>query len=257
MSAGSTEMALARARSVALTGVEGHVVDVEAHIGNGPAGVQPGRAAGYRAGRGEVPGPGGGRQLRAGLAAAQADGRAVACHAAQGGSTLRHGHRTGGSRLPPKSCHSRRSTEPCYSGSWDSTAGSSRSAARCRLCWRPRRPGGGGSWCRSRTSARQGWSRTIEVFGVRSLRQVVAVLRGDEVPDEPAYPEPGEPASAEEVIGTPDRLDGSTSPRCSVKRSHARRWRWRRRAATTCSCPARPERARPCSRNGCRACCPI
>lgn len=49
----------------------------------------------------------------------------------------------------------------------------------------------------------------VEVFGVRSLRQALALLCGDELPDEPPYPAEDDPAGAEHsVLPRSDRLAG-------------------------------------------------
>lgn len=75
----------------------------------------------------------------------------------------------------------------------------------------------------------------IEVLGAHSLRQVAQWLRGDGQLDEPGGSvDPDTPAGPDlaDVVG---------------RRTLGGHWRSRPRAATTCSCSARPEPARRCS----------
>ncbi len=205
MSAGSTEMALARARSVALTGVEGHVVDVEAHIGMGLPGFSlvglPDTA----------------------LAEARSRVRAAVANSEQDWPQRKLTVALSPATLPKAGSHFDLAIAVAVLAAAEVLPQSALDGAVLlgELGLDGRIKPVRGTLPSVLAASAAGWRRflvpepnvaearlveEIEVFGIRSLRQAVAVLRGDEVPDEPAYPEPGEPASAEEVIGTPDRL---------------------------------------------------
>ena len=105
----------------------------------------------------------------------------------------------------------------------------------------------------------------VSVLGVRSLRQLIAVLTDEPVPDEepdehgPPRPAAGGPADAGHRRGHGHAQHGRRAlrprPRPGRRRRastrRARRWRSPRPAATTCSWRARPAPARPCSPSGC------
>ncbi|GAA1157825.1 hypothetical protein GCM10009654_12350 [Streptomyces hebeiensis] len=75
----------------------------------------------------------------------------------------------------------------------------------------------------------------VSVLGVRSLRQLIAVLTDEPVPEEP-----------------PDAVAGRPDP---VRRRPGRPWRWPPRADTTSCSTGRPAPARRCWRSGCPRSC--
>lgn len=107
----------------------------------------------------------------------------------------------------------------------------------------------------------------ISVLGVRSLRQLIAVLGDEPVPEEPD-PDRGRPDTMLAGLMVPGaglgtglapwrtaRRTGPTWPTSRARTGPARPWRWRRRADTTCCCPGRRGRVRPCSPSGSRRSC--
>jgi hypothetical protein len=78
-------MPLARTHAMALVGVQGHPVEIEADIENGLVALV---LVGHRAAGSAGPDPRRDRQQRRGLAAAQDHGRAVASQPAQAGQRV-------------------------------------------------------------------------------------------------------------------------------------------------------------------------
>jgi magnesium chelatase family protein len=97
--------------------------------------------------------------------------------------------------------------------------------------------------------------RGVEVYGVRSLPQVMALLTGEEVPEAP----PVEPLSGEPLLSWrgEERLEDLDLSDVRGWRMHDLPWRWPRPAAITCCSPARRASGRPPSPKGCRRSCPI
>lgn len=201
-------MSLARVRSVALVGVEGHLVEIQAHIGNGlptfslvglpDAALSEARARvraavdnadlGWPARRltvGLSPAslPKAGAHFDLGIAISVLSAAEVIPPDALDGLVLL-GELGLDGRVRPV-----RGTLPSVLAA--STAGfrrfivPERNVAEARLL------------------------DDIEVIGVRSLRQVVALLRNDPVPDEPPVEETTPPATEPGVGPTPVRLDGA------------------------------------------------
>jgi magnesium chelatase family protein len=108
----------------------------------------------------------------------------------------------------------------------------------------------------------------VSVLGVRSLRQLIAVLTDEPVPDEDPDDQ-GRPIRCSRACACrgrarpractawapPSTITDTTSPTSSASTRHGPRWRSRRPAATTCSWKARRGRARRCSPSGCRPSC--
>ena len=118
---------------------------------------------------------------------------------------------------------------------------------------------------------RRRWSPGVSVLGVRSLRQLIAVLtrrtgarRGDR--DEPGRPDPMLAGLTRAGRGRGHRACAARAPRSTdhghdladvagqTRRAHGAGGR-RGRAATTCSSRGRRARARRCSPSGCPGCC--
>ncbi|GFM99663.1 hypothetical protein Sfulv_44740 [Streptomyces fulvorobeus] len=109
----------------------------------------------------------------------------------------------------------------------------------------------------------------VSVLGVRSLRQLIAVLGDEPVPEEPVA-DRGRPDSmlaglmmpgAGSARGSPPSRRGAatatgpTSRRWPASTGRARPLRWRRRAGTICCSRVRRGRGRPCWRSGSRRSC--
>ena len=202
-------MALARSRSVALTGVEGHVVDVEAHIGNGLPGFS---LVGLP---------------DAALAEARSRVRAAVANSGQEWPQRKLTVALSPATLPKAGAHFDLAialavlgaAEVVHQDRLDAVVLLGELGLDGRL--KPVR----GTLPSVLAAAAAGWRRfvvpepnvdearlvsDVEVFGVRSLRQALALLRDDEVPDEPAYPFDDEAARAAEhgVLPRSDRLAG-------------------------------------------------
>lgn len=103
----------------------------------------------------------------------------------------------------------------------------------------------------------------VSVLGVRSLRQLIAVLTNEPVPEEAPVAE-GRPDPMLAGLMVPGAgvgtglarspAKGRTWPMSPGSARHGRRWRSRRPAATICCCTDRPARARPCWPSGCPGC---
>lgn len=104
----------------------------------------------------------------------------------------------------------------------------------------------------------------VTVIGVRSLRQLVAVLTGAPAPEEPPDPIVGRPdplmaglmLPTAGVRGLPDdKASASTWPMWQASTRPAEPWRSLPRAVTICTSRARRARGRRCWRSGCRRSC--
>ena len=156
--AGSGLMALGRAFSVAVRGLDGHIVEIEADITSGLPGVHlvglPDAALQESRDRVRAAITNCGNELAAGAA----DAGAVTRHPAEDGFRLRHG--SGAWRC----CRRRRRRSgrgwrrPSCSASWRSTAGCGPSRACCPPCSPPSGRDGRLSSCRSTTWPRPAWS---------------------------------------------------------------------------------------------------
>ena len=175
-------MILRCAWSVALVGVEGRMVEVEADIGGGlPRTVLVGLpdTALYEArDRCKAAVANSGHTWPSSLLTINLSPG----HAAQDRQPLRPGHRRGGARRGRASfaltgCSGRR----CWgSSAW--TGGSVPSAACCRPRSRPARPGFTRVVVPLRQAAEARLVDGIDVLGVASLGQLIAEMRGDPVP---------------------------------------------------------------------------
>ena len=163
----------------------------------------PGRAAGHLALRGAGPLQGGGAQQPTELAEHPADHQPLAGDPAEAGERLRPRHR----RPPcwrrqtssrPSSCGTR-----CCSASSVWTAACVPFAVSCRRPWRPRRPVSVGSIVPYRQAGEAQLVDGIEVLGVASLAQLIAVLQHEPVPDA----EPVDLAPTSQRVGTDVALD--------------------------------------------------
>ncbi|GAA2756818.1 YifB family Mg chelatase-like AAA ATPase [Actinopolymorpha rutila] len=201
-------MTLARARSVSLSGVEGHVVDVEAHIGNGLPGFS---LVGLP---------------DAALAEARSRVRAAVANSGQGWPQRKLTVALSPATLPKAGAHFDLAIAMAV-------LGAAQAVSQDRLDdvvllgelgldgrLKPIR----GTLPSVLAAATAGRTRfvvpepnvdearlvaEVEVFGVRSLRQTLALLCGDELPDEPPYPAEDDPAAAEHsVLPRSDRLAG-------------------------------------------------
>ncbi len=134
----------------------------------------------------------------------------------------------------------------CWESS-HSTAGSVRSTACCPRCWPPSATAGRRWWCPSTTWPRPSLVDGVEVWGVQNLRQLrtgssgkAGQLAGRITGRRAAHCPAGVPGPR-----GPDRADGGAGGGGDRRRgrssSHADR--------------IRRESAKPCSRNGCRDCC--
>jgi magnesium chelatase family protein len=202
-------MALARTRSVALTGVEGHVVEVEAHIGNGLPGFSlvglPDTA----------------------LAEARSRVRAAVANSSQDWPQRKLTVALSPATLPKSGAHFDMAIALAVLGAADVIPQSALEAVIIlgELGLDGRVKPVRGTLPSVIAASAAGWRRFVvpepnvgeaklvedaEVFGVRSLRQVVALLRGDDIPDEPPPASTVEPSPAEDQGGLrhPDRLDG-------------------------------------------------
>src|SRR5690606_4189303 len=92
----------------------------------------------------------------------------------------------------------------------------------------------------------------VSVLGIRSLRQLIAVLADEPVPEE----EPPDPARPDPLLAGPRGTGPTTSPTSSASSPPGPPSRWPRRAATTCSWRDPRAPGRRCWRSACRACCP-
>ena len=243
---GGVLMGLARAWSVALLGVEGHVVEIEADIGGGLPRRAPGRPARRRAARVEGPGAGGAWSTPG------APGRTS-------GSCWR-------SRRPPCARPAAGSTWPWPAacsrrpGRWRSAPldgtvllgelaldGRLRPCAACCPACSPRaRRACAAWWCRRPRCPRPRWSTGIEVYGAATLGRGAGLARGRPgagpagsgrrlVPDAPIH-------DLADVVGQDDAR-------------RALRGRRGRRAPPAAGRAAR-HRARRCSPSGSSGCCP-
>jgi magnesium chelatase family protein len=202
-------MALARTRSVALTGVEGHVIEVEAHIGNG------------------LPGFGLVGLPDTALAEARSRVRAAVTNSDQDWPQRKLTVALSPATLPKAGAHFDMAIALAVLGAADviSQAALDSLIILGELGLDGRIKPVRGTLPSVIAASARGWRRFVvpepnvgeaklvvdaEVFGVRSLRQVVALLRGDEIPDEPADVAAAEPATVDEHGGLrrPDRLDG-------------------------------------------------
>ena len=200
-------MALARARSVALSGVEGHVVEVEAHIGNGLPGFSlvglPDTA----------------------LAEARSRVRAAVANSEQDWPQRKLTVALSPATLPKAGAHFDMSIALAVLGAAEVLPQTALDGVvvlgELGLDGRVKSVRGtlpsvlaatAGGWRRFLVpEANVGEARLVdgvEVFGVRSLRQVVALLRGDEVPDEPSGAAGSVPHEEPGVAPRSDRLDG-------------------------------------------------
>ena len=169
-------MGFARTCSVALVGVEGVVVEVQADL-------EPGVAAFTLVGLpdkslvGEPgPGAGGGGQLRRGVAAEEAHRGAQPGLRAQGRQRIRSrcGLRGAGGRRADRPAGDRRPGDDRGAGPGRPGAAGARGAARPSSP--PPRRDTGRWWCRSSAAAEASLVPGVSVLGVRSLRQLIAVL---------------------------------------------------------------------------------
>jgi magnesium chelatase family protein len=177
-------MALARAASVALTGVEGHVVDVEAHIGTGLPGFSlvglPDTA----------------------LAEARSRVRAAVANSEQDWPQRKLTVALSPATLPKAGAHFDLAIAAAVLAAAEVLPQSALDGVVLlgELGLDGRIKAVRGTLPSVLAASAAGWRRflvpepnvpearlvdDIEVFGLRSLRQAVAVLRGDEVPDEP------------------------------------------------------------------------
>ncbi len=200
-------MALARTRSVSLAGVEGHVVDVEAHIGNGLPGFS---LVGLP---------------DAALAEARSRVRAAVANSEQDWPQRKLTVALSPATLPKAGAHFDMAIALAVLGAAEVLPQSALDSVIVlgELGLDGRVKPVRGTLPSVLAGAAAGWRRfmvpesnvgearlveDVEVFGVRSLRQVVALLRGDEVPDEPAYDTATEAATERGVSPRSDRLDG-------------------------------------------------
>ena len=176
-------MSMACAWSVALVGLEGRIVEVEADISGGlPRTVLVGLAdtALYEARdrcKAAV------TQLGSRVAVQSADDQSEPGHAAQAGRPLRPGDRRGGAgggRRVPESMSWR---APCCSASSASTAGCGAVRGVLPATLAASRAGFRRVIVPRRQAAEARLVEGIEVFGVASLSQLVALFRGDPMPD--------------------------------------------------------------------------
>ena len=236
---------------MALVGFAAHLVEVEAHVGAGvPGFAMVGHPRPLAAG-GARPGPGRARGLRRRPAAAPAHGQPDAGVAAQGGFGVRRRHRgrrPGGARQArPRlgrehgARRRARPRRPAPSGA----------PACCRWCSPPSGPAGDGSWCRTRTASRRGWCPAPRSSPRSAWPTCCGRTAATSTTTATVRPVPLPPVTHPPAPPVPDLRDvagQATGRRRAGGRSRRRR--------TTCSCSARPGRARRCSRRGCRACCP-
>ena len=232
-------------------------------------GVHAGRAAGQEPDGEPGPGQGRGGQLRRRVAAEEAHGRAEPRVGAQGRQRIRSRGRLRRARggRADRPAGPRRHRDDRRAGARRPGATGPRRAAR--------RPRGGRR--RLRTGGRPGvhgrrrprWCPGVSVLGVRSLRQLIAVLdrragagggaatsRGGPIRCSPGSVCPAPACGTGLRGGLRRRPRAWTSPMSSARRRPARPWRSRRREGTTSSCKGRRAPARRCSRSGCPRSCP-
>ena len=266
-------MGFARTCSVALVGVEGVVVEVQADLEPGRRRLHPGGAARQepdaRAGTGSGPRwstPG------ARLAAEEAHGRAQPgrrCPRAAAGSTSPWPARCSGAaeRIDPRA-HRRPRDDRRAGPRRPGAAGARASCPAVLAAADAGIPAGGRAGAAPRPRRR--WCPDVSVLGVRSLRQLIAVLTDEPVPEE----EPDEHGRPDPLLAglrmpgtgaahracTAGRRGGRRRPRPGRRRrASARRARALEVAAAGRPPPlprrARRARARPCSPSGCPGCC--
>ena len=224
-------MPVATTRTVALQGALGHLVDVQADVSQGLIRTTVvGRPdAGDQ--RGPRPVPLGPRQQRLPLAGHPAGhDPALARRPAQARSALRPGHRRGRGRGHAGRCRTRHWRTPCFLGELTLDGrlrcGARRAAdgdgrAPCRGVRTRRRAGAPGRGGRPRPR--------VNPTGVRSLRQVVALLSGEEPPEAEPVPAAADGLPLLSWRGERPRRGASTSPTCSGMADAALRARGRRR----------------------------
>ena len=241
---GGVLMALGRAHSVAVSGVDGQLVEIEADIGRGLPGVHlvglPDTALQESRDRVRAAVTNSGEEWpdrRVILALSPATLPKV-------GSRLRRRARRRRARRREGDSRTRSLRRRCCSVSWRLTAGSGRSAGCCRQCWPRSARAGRGRWCRRRRSPRRVSSMTSRCWARR------------------AYPmcSPGCVAAAPSPRRNRTRPGANGHRRRSQRggragRGPAGRSRSPPPARTTCFSPGRPVSERRCSRNACRVCC--
>ena len=235
-------MGLARAWSVALRGVEGHVVEIEADIGGGLPGCT---WSACRTPPCRSRGTGCGRRWSTPAARGRTSGwcwrsRRRRC-GRPGAGSISH-WRAGCSRRPGRSssAHWKARAGGGTGARRAATGGARRAAVPARGAHRGHPPRGGargraarGGACRRDPGVRRGDAGT----GAGLVEGVAVLAR-------PSPPRPGRPQRS-----TTSRTSwGRTTP--------AGRWRSLRRVGTTCCWSGHPARGRRCSRSGSSGCCP-
>ena len=176
--AGSGLMALGRAFSVAVRGLDGHIVEIEADITSGLPGVHlvglPDAALQESRDRVRAAITNCGNEWPHGAA----DAGALTRHAAEDGLRLRH--RAGAWRCCPRRARrsGRGSRRRSCSANWRSTAGCGRSRGCCPPYWPPSGRAGRLSSCRSTTWPKPAsWTASMS-WGVRTLGQLKSWVAG-------------------------------------------------------------------------------
>ena len=247
-------MGLGRTLCAALVGLDGHVVEVEAHVSPGPGAVGRRRAAGHGRPRGPRPGPLRAGGQPAGAAPGPGDHQPVPGRAAQVGHGLRPRRR---GQRPRRGRAGARPRWP-RSATWASSASTAPSApcpgvlpavlglvraGVARVVVPAGRRGRGPAGAR-----RRGARRPLPGRGRRPApRRAVGARARTPPARHPAVPR----AAAPDDAAPPT----STCPTSSASRWAGAPWRWSPPAGTTCSCSDLPAAGRPCSRPGCPGCC--
>ena len=127
---------------------------------------------------------------------------------------------------------------------------SNRCAARCRSPWPPRKKKFAGLILPEQNASEAAVVSEVEVLGVRDLPQVVEFLNGSRTID----PTTGATSTICSVSTRSTTPTSTTSKASSMSNAP---WKSPPPAVTTSSSSARPDRAKPCSPNGCRRSCRI
>ncbi len=179
---------MAATHSVALDGLTGRPIEVEVDINSGMPGTVLVGLGGHDRQRSTRPGTGGSGQFRHGVARPARHDQPGAVERPEDRLTLRPGDRLRAVRRQTGDPGATRSPMPSCWASSRSTGGCARCAASCRRRWRRSPRASQCVFVPESNAIEAGLVPDIEVVGLRSLRQLVAMLTDQPEPDDPPVP---------------------------------------------------------------------